>query len=386
MNSKMSSINIDVINDEEKFLELESDWNRLSQGMIAINSFEWMQNWWKNFKKSNELNILIARQNGKIAGIAPLYIDNGVALKILKFKKLCFLGGDISDYQDFLIEDNDHRETVFKALFEYIINNISYDLLELKQISSFYPNFDLWQKYAGTVDAKFSSIMECHKVQLSGFSTYQDYYNQLGTSHKDHIRKGQNRANKDFKKVEYIFKQDISKEDIDDIADLNIQRQKDKFEQGDEKRFCYFLDNAKSSFIKDFFCESPTKGKMLSILKFGDEIVTYHLMLPWGNTLSMWNTAFNAKYHKYNPAKLLINEIIKYAFDNNYVTVDFLRGKDPHKLKWTNDFSENYILERKKTLKAKLIFFYRENIPDFLKKKYSYADICSNEKEAADID
>src|SRR3989339_233675 len=159
-------MNIRVIENKKDFLNLKNDWDRLSQDLITVNKFEWLYKWWNNFEKGNDLKILIVEKDRKIIGIAPLYIENSRALRFFPFKKLCFLGGRISDYLDFIIDQNQNREAVFSAFLDYILNNLSCDFIDLKQIYSNYPNFDLWEKYADSLNLNFNFHRECTKANI----------------------------------------------------------------------------------------------------------------------------------------------------------------------------------------------------------------------------
>ena len=123
-------MNIRVISEEREFLALKKDWDRLAQNLAVVTKFDWIYRWWGYFKKGNELNILVAQENDKVIGIAPLYLENTKAFKFIPFKSICFLGGDVSDLLDFLVEERPDREMIFKALLDYMLKNFSFDLLE----------------------------------------------------------------------------------------------------------------------------------------------------------------------------------------------------------------------------------------------------------------
>ena len=368
-------MNIRVIKNEQEFLELKDEWDRLAQGLITVNTFDWMHTWWKQHKGSDELKILVAQKGNKIVGIAPLYLKHLSILKYLKFTKLCFLGGDLSDYLDFLIEQDENREQIFKSLIDFALNDISYDYLGLGQINSYYPNFDLWQKYAESLNLKFQSYRECHKIQLSGFKPSDDYINQLSKNLKKDLRRLQNKLERDFDKVEYVFKKDITEKDIEIVANMNIKRQKDLMEKGINDRFCYFVEKGKANFIKDYFCNGNPESKMIVYLKCNNVPIAYDIVLLNKKSISFWNGTIDPDYEKYSPTKLLMIEFIKYAFENKLDYIDFLRGDDPYKLQWTNDMSLNYNLTKTKSLKVKLAYLYKEHMPESVLQKLNSNNI-----------
>jgi|GEM_PF-2808790 len=369
-----SAINITIIENINDFEALKNDWNKLAEGLAPINSFEWMFIWWKNFKSNNELKILVAKKNEKIVGIAPIYVENTKALKFLKFRKLCFLGGEISDYLDFLIEKSSDRENIFLSLLDFALNNISYDYLELKRINTGYPNFDMWQKYAGEKKLEFKLSKECPVLKLTDYDKYDQYFGKISKSLKRNLTTRQNKLQKDGFNIEIVFKNDITEEDIRLIGDINLNRQLYKVNKGELKRFCYFSDHKKHTFIKDYFCNNSNNSKILAYFKLNGIIVSYILALVNETTLFYWNTAVNTDYLSYGPSKFLIREMIKFAFEKNLKYFDFMRGKSSYKLEWSNSQTENYNLSAKLSLKSKLIYLYRNHRPKFMKKEYSFSE------------
>lgn len=357
-------MNIKIIEDINSFLELRDDWNMLAKDLIPINGFDWLYKWWNHFQDKKELKIVVAEEDGKIVGIAPLYINNTRALKFIPIKKLCFLGGDISDYLDFLIADR-NTEQIYNALIDFIHKHISFDQIEFIHINSHYPNFSLWRK--NHTDTKnFMLQNECPGINLANYSSYDDYFSGMNKNLRKSIKFRQRKSEKDGINVEYIFNKNITEQDIDTIARINLKRQIFLQQRGDTHRFCYFTDKKKDSFIRDFFCTDKTDNKLLCYTAYNGTVTAYDLALLSKDKMILWNCGFDPDYSEYSPLKLLINEIIKYSFDNGYKYVDFLRGKDPYKTEWTDDLSVNYNSTFNKSAKAKIISCYRNNAPDYI--------------------
>ncbi|EKE03561.1 MAG: hypothetical protein ACD_20C00184G0004 [uncultured bacterium] len=370
-------MNIRIVKSDKDFLALKPDWDRLAQGLQSFNKFDWIYIWWRHFQKNNDLNILVAEKDGIILGIAPLYIKYINAFKLLSFKKVSFLGGQISDYLDFLIQQDENREKVFIALLNHLLHELSFDILELKQINSNYPNFDLWQKYARELRLKFVDygiFSKCHNLRLTKFKSYEEYFDQLSKNHKKSLKQKQNKVKKEFNTVEYVFLKDITEKDIDIIADLNIKRQKFLIEKGNEDRFCYFTKRQEREFISDYFCNGSSFSKLLAYLKCDGKVIAYNLLVVNQEGMCYWNGGFDTDYEVYSPSKLLFNELIKYSFENNYKYFDFMRGSDPFKLQWTNEINLNYILS-KKNFRAELAYMLKFGLLGPLVDKFRSASV-----------
>ena len=359
-------MNIRIVSDEREFLSLKDDWNRITQDLIPFQRFEWIHLWWKYFGKDNDLQILIVKEGDTISGIAPLFIKNMRFLKFLTIRKLCFLGDGIAPYSDFLIQQNQNREQVFQSLFQFIFIHLSFDMVGLSNINSHNPHFDLWQKYTDLTNLKLELTYQCPKICLSGYTSYKDYFSQLSKNHKQSLKFRQNKVMKSGVDVEYVFKRDITEEDMETLATIHVKRQKFLHQKNVPGRFSYFADTKKMAFLKDYFCRCNHESKILAYMKFDGSPISYILLMASKNTLFYWNTAFDNDYAFFAPTKLLIHELVKYAFENNFTYLDFLRGSDSYKLQWSNDMSVNYQLTLRKTLTARLSYLYKSVVPEFL--------------------
>src|SRR5438477_12347859 len=88
---------VDVITTIEQLEELEPEWLELWQRAPDATPFQspaWLLPWWAHFG-SHELSVITVRENGRLSGIAPLYVlredDESVGM---------LLGTGTSDYLD----------------------------------------------------------------------------------------------------------------------------------------------------------------------------------------------------------------------------------------------------------------------------------------------
>ena len=125
---------------------------------------------------------------------------------------------------------------------------------------------------------------------------------------------------------------------------------------------------------------------MLASMMCGDEVIAYFLILTYAETLALWNCGFNPDYQDYCPSKMLINEVAKYAFDNGYKYIDFLRGNEHYKLQWTNENAINHNILKKKSLLSRMVFLYRESAPGYLLMKLRNQNIKMLEYEELPAD
>ena len=360
---KTSGLELELIENESDFLNLKEDWNNLCQN--PINSFEWSYAWWKNLGKNYALKIIRACFNGKTLGIAPLCIQTARVLKISNVKSLCFIGNNISDYLGFLIKEGEDRELIFSFLLDFALNKLSYDFVEFKQINSSSIDIELWEKYAKLYDFEIIESGVNKNIELSEYCSYQEYFENLSKKHKANTKNKINKIKKSGLNFYYFFKEDIDKSDIELISEMNIKRQKFLYEKGFKKRDSQYADSNKKSFLSKYLCNKLNKSKMLAYLKCENKIIAYVLFFKSKDTLFYWDASFDVEYEKFSPSIILLNESIKYAFENNYKFFDFIRGDDNYKKPWANISFYNYNFVKNSSAKAKIISKYRKKMPAF---------------------
>lgn len=373
-------MDIRVVSTVEDFKSLKNDWDRLASAYMSVNSFDWQFEWWNQIGSANKLNIIVATVDGEIKGIAPLYTDVSPAFKFIPFNRVCFLGGDVSDYLDFLVVQDSQRELIFNALFDYAFTKLKYDVFDVVQLNASYPNHDLWQHVMEKYDMFLYRKNECHRVNLLNFYDYEDYFDNINKNLKRSLKYRQRKLDKSEMKVEYIFSNKITQDELQQVGQININRQKFLYAKGDHKRDSLFADNDKKNFINATFGNKNNDNKMLAYMTCNGVMVSYALIIINRKSLCLWNMAFNDEFDDFTPSKLLINEIIKFAFDNNFYCIDFMRGNDAYKHQWSNQITYNYNLKRSQSIKAQIIQFYRDKVPDNFKQAFRPQNIMIKRK------
>ena len=364
-----------TIEDLKGFESLKTDWERLSKTLITENGYEWNYKWWRHLGKGKNLKLVVFEHNNKFIGIAPMFVEQIRTFRFFTLNKLSIMGGDVTDYKDVLIDGSFDKESVLLALMEYVQQEIRPDLIEFGQVNTGYLNFDIWEKYFEKEVYEPLLTKECHGVDLSKFENYDDYYKQLSKGLKKDFRNKKNKIKNDGILIEFEIKTEINNKDIESIAQVNIERQKFLRQKGFDKRDSLYADKNKTQFIKDFFCNGEAETRRLAYLRFNKDIIAYVLYFEEKESIHLWNAAFDPRYEIYSPSKLLYNELIKYSFDNNYKYFDFMRGNEPYKLHWTNNFTINHYLIKKCSLKSKILYGMKNLTPEFLLKRMRKSDI-----------
>src|SRR5664279_1174278 len=125
-------LNVSAVTTYEEFLKLEPVWNTLlaeSDSDMLFLTFEWLNNWWKEFGHCIEMLVLVIKDDNKdIVAIAPL-IRKNIFLHGIPLKAISFMENYHSPRSGMIIADRNCKAV--KAIMEFLRKNYRYDMLYL---------------------------------------------------------------------------------------------------------------------------------------------------------------------------------------------------------------------------------------------------------------
>lgn len=345
-----------IITTTEAFYSIKQDWERIEKkdkDSTYYSTFTYCSAWWEAYKndKNKELFIVLSYQNNKIAGIAPLIIENK-SIKITKYKELKFLGN--GDFLNIIIDSEvDNPLTVVKDIFKTIEDNKDkWEKMNLRYIksdsklSSYLLKSPEYNKY-------FKYQIECPKLDIKKYNSFEEYEKEFKPSKLNKYR------NKLKKNTDYTIEIVNNKEKnvYDEISQIH-KKEKEflQSQKGRSERHSLFEDEKREKHLRKVF-EDNENVLTLILRDKENEIIGYNTFYIYKRVLHSWNIAYNPKYHDYRVGKILKYELIKYLFESKIVdTLDFGAGRYAWKFEWTDDFVFNYELEvYNNTSKAKNI-------------------------------
>src|ERR1019366_4521087 len=109
--------------DKEEFDSLKDEWNALLSRSASDNVFlrwEWIHTWWSIFGSRFVLMILAVKEEDRLVGIAPFYVQT-VGLFRFRCLRLCSEGLS-PDYMD-VIAQKDRENVVICAVSDYLADH-----------------------------------------------------------------------------------------------------------------------------------------------------------------------------------------------------------------------------------------------------------------------
>jgi len=330
-------IQIREVNKLEELLELEEEWNKLfdrSSNKNIFLSHSWIKTWWKNFGSDKKMLILFAYAGEKLVGIAPLMITSKRIIR--------FIGHPIADYGDFVLSNNE-SEVLF-SFFDYLNKkNDLWSSIQLDEIPEESTTIKTSKEVLKKTN-KYNSISFCNERLSVDFKGDVEKLQSL--LRKKSLRRYVNRLDK-LGKLE--FKRLTKKEEIDEILSIFFEQHKEIWNRRHSRSM--FYDNRCKTFFREI-------TKDLLLFNAVDVLVLYLNKKPiaiqygfnWNQKHANYCQSYDLEFYDYSPGNILIKLYVEYFQEKEFREVDFTRGVEPYKYRFSNKHLYNYSITIHKNL------------------------------------
>lgn len=317
--------------DESRFRDMEGEWNALLGRSEADNVFlrwEWIHTWWEIFGKGHALFLWTARQEGRLVGIAPFYIESAA---FPSARRLRFCSYEMSpDHMDIIAEHGLESSTAREFLDRFRKCAEDWDVLEVDNLSSkssLLCQSSLLSEYGLSVERSF----ECPYVLIPQM-TFDEYVaSRSGLADRGMKRKLFNLTKKEGIRHVIVRDSESHLKAMRDLFKLHNARASDKgydsrFTSGDVERFHERL----SVLLLE-------KGILnLHLLYDGETPVGAQYAFQHGRKVCYFQGGFDPAYKRWSAGLLMIYLVLGKAFADGALEYDMLKGNEPYKALWSN--------------------------------------------------
>lgn len=346
-------IHIDTL---EALNALKEEWNTLLTNCKDKNIFlthEWITTWWEYFSERRDLFILLVKENERLIGIAPL---------MLTLKKIEFIGTPLSDYCDFIIE-KEHEEAL-KAIYGHLLENRklwrSISLGEIPEKSlTLLLSPKILQGLTKYFNVSFSN--PCFAVDFKGLTS--DDVNAI--TNKKGLRRHINHFNQsgrlDFQKVN----------DLNDVyGALNVFFEQHIRLWAGRGMLSMFNNQRYKEFIRSIAKNILSNGNLgFWVLKFNDQIIAASFGFEFNKVYISYCQSHDLEYCKRSPGIIMQKYLIEKLFEEGSHIVDFSRGAEVYKLRFSNKSSSNFGITINKNIADYLLTRFYHSVRERIMKK-----------------
>jgi CelD/BcsL family acetyltransferase involved in cellulose biosynthesis len=335
-----------VIDNILDFEQLIPAWNQLYNALPLQSPFsasDWNLTWWKYYGKDSKLFILTIYQNDNLCGIAPLYIQQKNGIKTIKF-----LGSVESDYLDFLLLPEQEKECL-SFIFDYLFKQKNWDMLDLIDIPE---KSILVQNYTDLSTTGMSLLSDIISPYLQWEGSYEALLKSKSSNFRYDLKRKLKRA-KQLGEVSFRFI-----ETMDDC--INFAKIAEIYQKRWEKKATDSIirSNIGQQFLEEM-CKTWETKKYLKIpvMTINNKPVAFCLGFIEHNKFYYYIPSFDTEFVNISPGNLLIEFIVENFTSLEINELDFMKGDESYKLKWSSTFRTNYrLLVANKLIKSKFIY------------------------------
>ena len=320
------SIETTLVTSASQFNALRDDWHDLLSRSPSNNIFltwEWLFPWWQIYGRDAALRLVLAYENNRLCGIAPLY-RSAMYLGPARFRTLEFLGARhvASEYLDFIAEGDDYPRIV-NALLAALRQDRDWDVLLGFHAPAESPTFQVLPDRAQAYAWAQTCLTESLYVTAPDWKTY---VSRLGHSTRRNVRSHRKRAVHDLRAILLDTRAGIRNQ-LRDLIVLHQTRMRELGFPGSyaSPRFVVFHEQ-----VADLF-EQRGWGWMFSLRSNGTTIAANY-GFQYDGSFYGYSMGFDPGFRSYSIGFVLFSHLLERCI-NDGLTVDFM-GPGQHKELW----------------------------------------------------
>ncbi len=332
-------MDIKIVTDEAVFSGLKEKWNDLlkkSNSNTIFLTWEWVHSWWEVYSEMKSLLLIVAEEDGRLLGIAPLYATRARYFGIRPLSHVEFMCtvGPCSEYLDFIVMKGLEKEIIYAMMDKlFSIQGLSWDVLNLTSIKADSVNLIWIKKYGdekgyryeiyNTRESRYIPLPQTFDGFMAGLTRKQRYNSKL---YKKILSE----------KYEMSLQLLKTKEDLESYFDIFVLLHQKRWEEKDgegsftrdRKEYIQFHQKIAGLFFQNGWL-------YLVFLKVRDKQVAAQYSFVYNNIMSCFQVGFDPEWAGYHVGTVLQLLVFEDSIARKISEYDFLRGTEEYKYRWT---------------------------------------------------
>jgi CelD/BcsL family acetyltransferase involved in cellulose biosynthesis len=173
---------------------------------------------------------------------------------------------------------------------------------------------------------------------LADVENYENYYSSLSKNARQNLRTAYNRLNRDGKVIEFKFNRHLTNGQFNEIMELYVKRH--------EQRYGINTGSVKKWYLKHTNYSSKSLRKHINaahaMLYVDGELAGFMSGYLKDKRWIIPRLSINSDYKFYSPGIILIDNVIKYMFENGLTILDLAKGDEPYKFQMGGECVKSY--------------------------------------------
>ncbi len=324
-------MDIQCVTKEDDFLALGPIWNdflRQTSNDILCLTHEWLRCWWHVFGNHSRLFVLLARDKGELAGIAPLRMVRG-RWRGFPVRKLTFMANAISPRSDFLLKEG--SEIALNDIIRYMSRCKEWDIAIFENIAEQSKSYTLIQQALRKANLPYTIENSIRSPFISIDSDWETYFSGRSKQFRKQLR---NKVNRIYKlgdcSIQEVNTFDEWKRVSPEVFGVceNSWKSRKKPMASNEAKYAFLEELA----------EIASQDGWLSVwlLRVNGRAIAVEYDLIYNNGICALLGDFDEGYREYSPGSFLERHIIEHVFRSGYSEYDMLGSDVEYKMRWTD--------------------------------------------------
>jgi CelD/BcsL family acetyltransferase involved in cellulose biosynthesis len=311
---------------------LASDWNALLAESITDVPFlryEYLSTWWETRGggewPESELAVVTARQNGRLAGIAPLFFapnrDGDPALLLLG-------SIEISDYLDLIVRPADLPDFL-PGLLDFIAQPgpLTWRALDWHNLPESSPTLPLLKTEAGKRDWTFTQEQTYHAPTIPLAGDFETYLVGIDKKQRHEIRRKMRRAEASGRNVRWYIVEDSSTLEAEVDAFLTLMA-------GDPEKAAFLTPPMREQIHLSCQAAFENGWLQLAFLEADGQKAAGYLNFDYLNHIWVYNSGLDRRFTDLSAGWVLLGYLLQWANENKRLEFDFMRGNEDYKYRF----------------------------------------------------
>jgi CelD/BcsL family acetyltransferase involved in cellulose biosynthesis len=323
---------------------LSADWNTLLNESVTRVPFlrhEYLRTWWETRGggewPDSELAVVVARQDGRLAGVAPLFAsknrDGDPALLLLG-------SIEISDYLDLIVRPKD-LSAFISGLLDFLghsgpaglsvpapeAESEPWRVLDWQNLPEASPTLPALKAEAEKRGWAFAQEQTYHTPSIPLMGDFDTYLSSIDKKQRHEIRRKMHRAEETGSDVRWYRVSDSATLDAEVDALLAMMAQ--------EPEKAKFLTEAMRRQMH-LSCRAAFENGWLQLAfleVYGQKAAGY-LNFDYLNRIWVYNSGIDRRFLDLSPGWVLLGHLLQWANENKRLEFDFMRGNEEYKYRF----------------------------------------------------
>ena len=307
-------------------------WNALlieSASHVPFLRFEYLHAWWQTRGGGEwpqaKPAVVLGLQDGKLAGIAPLFLDRNKQGQTA----LLLLGSiEISDYLDVISRSGDLPDFL-QGLLDFLVSPDfpDWQVLDLYNILDHSPTLPALEQAAREKGWEYSVERLQHSPFIALPGDWETYLGQIDKKQRHEIRRKMRRAEEADLPIRWYVVEDGATLEAETESFLGLMAQ-------DDEKAAFLTPAMRHQMHTTTRCAFDNGCLQLAFLEIDGKKAAGYLNFNYLNRIWVYNSGIDRQFMEYSPGWVLLGNLLKWANENKISEFDFMRGDEEYKYRF----------------------------------------------------